>query len=87
MSNTNKEFDYFNIAGELQAKSYQFSVLGLTAMQNCVYSSEELALRHIENLINDLEGYKESLKKKIAERNEQEKEARLRAKYEEGWRQ
>lgn len=86
MSNTNKEFDYFNIAGELQAKSYQFNALGLIAMQNCVYSSEALALRHIENLINDLEGYKESLKKKIAEQDEQAKEARLRAKYEEGWR-
>ena len=81
-----KEFDYFNIAGELQAKSYQFSVLGLTAMQNCVYSSEELALRHIESLINDLEEYKKLLKEKIAERDEQAKEARLRARYEEGWR-
>lgn len=86
MSNTNKELDYFNIAGELQAKSYQFSVLGLTAMQNCIYSSEELALRHIENLINDLEGYEELLKKKIAEQKREAEEARLREKYEEGWR-
>ena len=79
-----KELDYFDIAGILQAKSYQFNALGLNAMNNYIYSSEEQALKYIENLISDFERYKDILKKKIAERNEQKqtREARLREKYE-----
>lgn len=80
----NKELDYFEIAGELQAKSYQFNALGLNA-HNCIYSGDEQALKYIENLINDFEGYKEILKKKIAEREKQVKEDRLRERYEYGW--
>ena len=81
MSNTNKELDYFNIAGELQAKSYQFNALGLSAMQGYIYSSEALALRYIENLINDLEEYKELLNEKIAKEKEETLQERFREKY------
>ena len=77
----NKELDYFNIAGELQAKSYQFNALGLSAMNGHFYISEILALRYIENLIGDLEEYKELLKKKRAEEEEFEKERRFEEKY------
>lgn len=80
-----KELDYFEIAGELQAKSYQFNALGLNAINNYPYSSEEQALKYIENLISDFEGYKKILKKKIAEREKQAKEERLRERYEYGW--
>lgn len=78
----NKELDYFEIAGILQAKSYQFNALGLNAMNNCVYNSEEQALKYIENLISDFEGYKEVLEKKIAEQKEQAKERRFKERYE-----
>ena len=81
----NKELDYFEIAGELQAKSYQFNALGLNA-HNYIYSGEEQALKYVENLINEFEGYKEILATKIAEREKQAKEERLRERYEEGWR-
>ena len=77
----NKELDYFNIAGELQAKSYQFNALGLSAMNGHFCISEILALRYIENLIGDLEEYKELLKKKRAEEEEFEKERRFEEKY------
>lgn len=80
-----KEFDYFDIAGILQAKSYQFNALGLNA-HNYIYSGEEQALKYVENLINEFEGYKEILETKIAKRKEQAKEEELRARYEEGWR-
>ena len=85
MSNTNKELDYFEIAGELQAKSYQFNDLGLNA-HNYIYGGDERALKYVESLINNFEGYKEILKKKIAEREERAREERRMEKYEEGWR-
>jgi hypothetical protein len=79
-----KELDYFEIAGELQAKSYQFNALGLNA-HNYIYSDDEQALKYVESLINDFEGYREILKKKIAEREKQEKEERLKERFEYGW--
>ena len=81
VSSMNKELDYFDIAGILQAKSYQFNALGLIAMQNCVYSSEYQALRYVENLINDLEGYKEILNRKIAKQKEEIRDERFEEKY------
>ena len=80
VSSVNKELDYFDIAGILQAKSYQFNALGLNA-QNCIYSGDEQALRYIETLIDDLEGYKELLKKKIAKQKEEARDERFEEKY------
>lgn len=58
-----KELNYYNIAGELQTKAYQFNALGLNKDEH--YNKEKQALKYIDDLIYDLREYKKLIKEEL----------------------
>lgn len=65
-----KELNYYNIAGDLQTKAYQFNALGSDTGYN--YNKEECALKYINDIIYDLKEYKKLIKKELIKKEKQE---------------